>query len=279
MTNLPEKEQIREAINTYCKMKGVSKNEFGTLASVSSTTLSHIEHRKWENIDPKLWRKIWNKVNDINAISLVSTADFKTCENVCKSAQRNHFMIGLIADTGMGKTTALTAYSIRKNVFYVVYDKTMSPKHFFMALLKEMAISFEGNINEMVNRIADELNVLDNPLLIIDESGKLTHTMILYLHVLRDKTLKNCGIVLAGMPYFKSNMAKFSSKGKEGFAEFNRRINLWQELRGLSRPEIAFICTNQGVSDADIIREMQTKKRFGDLYNEILLHQIQNQEA
>ena len=279
MTNLPQKEQIRNAINSYCTAKGMSKNELATQAGVSSATLSNIENRKWESIDDKLWRKLWNKVSDSNAIALVKTSDYATCEKTCIAAQKNHFMIGLIADTGMGKTTALTAYSLRKNVFCIVYDKTMAPKHFFIALLREMGIAFEGNINEMVNRIADELNIIDNPLLIIDESGKLTHTMILYLHVLRDKTIKNCGIVLAGMPYFKSNMAKFSSKGKEGFAEFNRRINLWQELKGLSRTEIAFICNSYGIADNDTIKEMQGKKRFGDLYNEILLHQIQNQEA
>ena len=155
----------------------------------------------------------------------------------------------------------------------------MSPKHFFMSLLKEMGISFEGNINAMVNRISDELNMLNNPLIIVDEAGKISHTMVLYLHVLRDKTSKNCGIVLSGMPYFKSNMIKFSNKQKEGYAEFYRRINVWQELKGLSRVEIASICTHYGIIDADILREMQGKKRFGDLYNEILLHQLQLNET
>jgi len=279
MTNLPQKEQIRNAINEYCIAKGLSKNELATQAGVSSATLSNIENRKWDDINDKLWRKVWNKVSDVNAISLVRTGDYTTCEKVCASAKKNHFMIALMADTGMGKTTALNAYSIRKNVFYIVYDKTMAPKHFFIALLREMGISFEGNINEMVNRIADELNMIENPLIIIDECGKLTHTMILYLHVLRDKTIKNCGIVLAGMPYFQKNMAKFSNKGKEGFAEFNRRINLWQELKGLSRSEIEFICNSYGIDDNDTIKEMQGKKRFGDLYNEILLYNLQTNET
>jgi len=141
-----------------------------------------------------------------------------------------------------------------------------------------MGISYEGNINSMLNKIADELNTLSSPLLIIDEAGKLTHTMILYLHVLRDKTIKNCGIILSGMPYFKSNIYKFSNKQKEGYAEFYRRINLWQELKGLTRKEIEFVCEQNGITDKDVIAELKTKKRFGDLYNEILLHQLQINE-
>ncbi len=277
MTNLPKNEQIRTAINDYCSVKGLSKNELATQAGVSGATLSKIENGKWDDIDEKLWRKIWNKVSDANTPGIFKTTDFSTCTKACEAAQKNRLMVGLIADTGMGKTTALTAFSLRKNVFYLVYDKTMAPKHFFAALLKEMGIAFEGTIHQMVNKIADELNTLSNPLVIIDEAGKISHTMILYLHVLRDKTLKNCGIVLAGMPYFKSNMAKFSNKGKEGYAEFNRRIQLWQELKGLSRSEIAFICQSHSITDETTIREMQGKKRFGDLYNEILLHQLLNE--
>jgi DNA transposition AAA+ family ATPase len=112
---------------------------------------------------------------------LFETNDFSSIMELCDKAQNDRKMIGLIADTGMGKTTALEAYSKRKNVFYVAYDKTMQPKHFFIALLKQMGIEFEGTINKMVNLIADELNKLQSPLILIDEAGKITHTMVLYL--------------------------------------------------------------------------------------------------
>ena len=277
MTNLPQKEQIREAINSYCKARGLSKSELANQLQISAATLSKVENRKWEDIDEKMWRKIWNRVQEAIAAGLFSTAAFATCHKVCAAAQKHRFMIGITADTGIGKTTALTAYAMRKNVFYVVYDKTMKPRQFFVALLREMGISFEGSINEMVDRIADELNTLASPLLIIDEAGKITHTMILYLHVLRDKTQKNCGIVLAGMPYFRSNLVKFAGKQKEGFAEFLRRVNLWQELGELTPSEIRAICEHHGITDAEAVRDLRNKKRFGDLYNAILLYQLENE--
>lgn len=275
MANLPKKEVIKDAINYYCAAKDISKNELATQIQVSSATLSKIENNNWDSIDEKLWRKVWNKVSMNETPDLLETADLQACFSCCDNATKHHFMIGLIGDTGMGKTTALTTYALRKNVFYVAYDKTMKPKQFFIALLREMGIAFEGTINEMVNRIADELNILPKPLLIIDEAGKITHTMILYLHVLRDKTAKNCGIVLSGMPYFKINLMKFSDKQKEGYAEFYRRVNLWHTLKGLTRNEIAQVCEINGIEDKDLLREMQTKKKFGELYNAILLQRIQ----
>lgn len=278
MTSLTHKAEIRKAINQYCEAKGLSRNEFATQVGISSATISKIDNDDFDSISERLLKKVWNKVGTDKIPQIIDTSDYKACIRVCDNARRHQFMIGLIADTGMGKTTALSAYSLKKNVFYLSYDKTSKPKQFFISLLREMGISFEGSINEMVNKIADELNVLSNPLLIIDEAGKITHTMILYLHVLRDKTYKNCGIVLAGMPYFKSNLIKFSNKEKEGYAEFTRRVNVWHSLIGLTRAEVAYICQANGISDGDVINEMKHNKRFGDLMNEILLYQIEINE-
>ncbi|HEK20680.1 AAA family ATPase [Mucilaginibacter sp.] len=278
MTKLAEKSEIKTAVNRYCKAKGISKNELATLLEISAATLSNIETEKWDSIDPKMWQKIWNKVGRLNDVTIFKTKDCKAIEDMCLTARKNYLMIGLIADTGMGKTTALTSYSHRtKHTYFISFDKTMRPKQFFAALLKEMAIPFNGNINEMVNRIADELNVMESPLIIIDEAGKLTDMMILYLQVLKDKTQLGCGFILAGMPYFKTKLIKLANKQKEGYAEFLRRVNIWHELEGLNRDEIKFICEQSGVTAPDLQREFLNKKRFGDLVNALLLKRLTNQ--
>lgn len=276
MTKLAEKSEIKAAINVYCQNNGISKNELATQLDISSSTLSNIETEKWENINQSMWLKIWNKVGRVSEVKVFQTKDFKAVFDLCAFARANSLMCGLLADTGMGKTTALVQYSQRKNTFYVSYDKTMKPRQFFAALLKEMGISFDGNINVMVNRIADELITLDAPLIIIDEAGKITHTMILYLQVLKDKTHMACGYVLAGMPYFKSNLVKYANKQKEGYAEFLRRVNLWQTLEGLTRDEIKFICKEHSIEAADQQREFLNQKRFGDLVNALLLKRLIN---
>jgi DNA transposition AAA+ family ATPase len=276
MTKLQEKMELKNAINDYCRINGISKNEFAVQMGISSATLNNIEYENFDAISERMWRKVASKVAVKPVSQLFETSDFASVFQLCEKARRNRLMVGLTADTGMGKTTAIEAYSQRKNVYYVVYDKTMKPKQFFVALLREMGIPFEGNINEMVNKIANELNSQESPLVIIDEAGKITHTMILYLHVLRDKTCKNCGIVLAGMPYFKNNLIKFANKEKEGYAEFLRRINLWHSLNGLTRDEIMHICETYGITGKEQLTEMKSKKRFGDLMNAILLEQIIN---
>jgi DNA transposition AAA+ family ATPase len=277
MTKVMEKSEIKNAINKYCELRGLSKNELATQIKVSGATLSKIENGDWESINEKMWFKIWNEVKP-SEDTIFITPDFDAIVRGCDTMRKHHLMMGVTGDTGTGKTTALTTYAKRKNTYYIVFDKTMRPKHFFEALLREMGINFEGSINAMVNKIAEELNSQNEPLLIIDEAGKLTHTMMLYLHVIRDKTIKNCGFVLAGMPYFRNNLQRLSNKQKEGVAEFNRRINLWHELSGLRKTDILTICEHHGISDQETLKRLTRLKRFGDLINEITFLKIRELE-
>lgn len=278
IANLPEKGEIKKTVNQYCKEKGISMCQFALKTGVSDAALSNLNNERWDKISEGTLLSLWNfcKINMVD--DLYPTADFVSAFKMCNIARKHHFMIGLIADTGMGKTTALTAYGRQKNVFYVCYEKAMNPRQFFLALLRELGYPFEANLNEMISRAANELNKLENPLLIIDEAGKLNQTMLEYLHVLRDKIKNNCGVILAGMPYFRNNLLKMAAKEKEGIPEFLRRINLWHSFLGLQPKEIEDICRKNGIDDPNRIKELKRKKRFGDLMNEIYTEKAMREE-
>lgn len=205
---------------------------------------------------------------------LFNTSDFEAVFRLCETARRHHLMIGLIGDTGTGKTTATKAFALKRNVIRIVYEKSMNPRIFFSSLLKLMNIDFEGRVYSEVDMIGDLLNRMDNPLLIIDEAGKIPHALFLHLHDLRERTKDNAGIVLAGMPYFKSNLQKLANRGKEGCSEFLRRINIWHELEGLSTKEAKAVITANGIDDPERLNELSRKRRFGDLMNEIVLDKV-----
>lgn len=208
----------------------------------------------------------------MNKNELYQTNDLQSVFRQCEFTQNQKFMTGLLADTGMGKTTSLKAYvSTHDNVFMVTVDKTMNAKRLYLKILSVLGVQFDGNIHDVMLKIAEELNSLENPLLIVDEAGKMNHVMMLYMHDLREYTRDNCGILLAGMPYFKKNLQKFADKEKEGCSEFLRRINIWHELEGLSYQETKYICKESG-----IIENLKDYKglRFADLMNKILLDQL-----
>ena len=273
MAKLNKNLELKKAINDYCQKKGISKNELSVQIGINPAYLSKIENEKFDEITGEVLTKIRAAINLRTAPDVFQTSDLASVFNQCEQARRYKLMTGLTGDTGMGKTTSLKAYSMRENVFFITVDKAMSAKRLFLSILKTMGIQFDGNVYEVVQKIADELNRLESPLLIIDEAGKLSHLMILYLHDLREYTLTNCGILLSGMPYFRWNLQKFADRQKEGCAEFLRRINTWHELKGLNRKEVEVICTENSIT-GDL--KPYYGMRFADLMNRILVEQTLN---
>ena len=268
------KQQVQGAIPAYLKSKAITQKELATMLEISDAVISNIKNAKWESIDDKVWRKVWNLVNPENAGGLFRTRDYETVNNACNAARNVKYMIGIIADTGMGKTTALAAYAKRPNVFYYYLDSTVTPRIFLKDMLRIMGVRFEGSLNAMLNRMAEELNTITNPLVMLDECGKMSAKMMLLIHSLRDKTIGNVGFVLAGMPDFKNNLIKFVDRGKTGYGEFYRRINVWVELDGLTADEIAMVLSENGITDKEEQREFRKLTRFGDLMNEIKIYNI-----
>ena len=124
----------------------------------------------------------------------------------------------------------------------------------------------------MVTRIEEEFNSLENPLLIIDEAGKLSHNLILDLHDLRNSTMNSLGMVLAGCEYFKENLEKGVQKDKQGIPEFYSRIITWQTLGTPSKVEVHAImnANNVDINTVD-------KKRFNnfrEVYNVVSEYRI-----
>ena len=274
MTKVQQKIGLKALMSQYCEQKGLSRADFAVRSGVSGSTVSAIDNEQWDKVSSAMVARLESFIKNDSPESVYNTADFDSVMRLCDAACAHRLMIGLIGDTGTGKTTALKAYSCRPNVFRVTFEKSMNPRQFFKSLLRELGIDFEGNVNAMIARAAHEINMKERPLLIIDEAGKITHPVMLYLHDLREKTQSNCGVVLAGMPYFRDNLQKNAGRGKEGYSGFLRRINLWHRLEGLSASEVMYIAREQGVSDERRLKEMSSKRRFGDLMNEILLDKV-----
>jgi DNA transposition AAA+ family ATPase len=211
------------------------------------------------------------KPNDWN---IVRTSNFEATFKICNDAKRHGKMIGIIGYTGAGKTTALSEYyRAKKDVYLVTCKKSMKPRQFFEKLLKQIGVTYTGTIYDMIEKASELLNSKPNPLLIIDEAGKLSPTLMLYIHDLRDNTMGHAGIVMAGVDYFKANLLKAVLKQKEGMPEFFSRVIMWYELRVINKGEIEAICSKNGLTDAATISELlkgeNRVKDYRELFNAI----------
>jgi len=271
MTNL-QKQKIQKAIEPYLLSKDITQTKLANDIGISPAVISNIINNKWEHITDRAFLQVWQVVNMEIIDNCYQTSDVKAVFDLFDKVVQHKWMAGLIGDTGMSKTVSLQLLSLRKNVFYFYIDHTITPSVFLKNMLRTLGICYEGSHNAMLSRVAAELNILTHPVVLIDEAAKLSDKMMLMLHSLRDRTNKNCGFILAGMPKFKNELIRHVNRDSLGYAEFFRRINIWHELNGLSTEEISYILQQHGITDKTQQRQFRGYKRIGDLVNAIILY-------
>jgi transcriptional regulator with XRE-family HTH domain len=146
--------ELKQAINDYCRKTGITKNELSKQTGINVAYFSKIENDKFNDITDKMLTRIGSIINKRTVSELFQTTDLVAVHNQCEKTRKYKLMTGLTADTGMGKTTSLKACSLRENVFMVTVDKTMNARRFLLAVLKELRVSFDGNIHDVMLRFS-----------------------------------------------------------------------------------------------------------------------------
>ena len=268
MKNIELQQEAKQLLNDYLVKKQVSKVKLSKKIGVSNAVLTYVDQKQWDMVSEDMLLKIINalKVDSNGQYQLIKTENFNTVQTLCADAANRHMMFGLIGFTGAGKTTALNQYYLSTpNVYYVECKNIMNRKQFFASILTELGVSVAGTVYDMVTRIIDEFNSKKNPVLIIDEAGKLSHTLILDIHDLRNATQNNLGIILSGCEYFKDNLETAVKRDKQGIPEFYSRVVSWQILTKPSRREVSAIFEVNGVDETELSK--QRFSNFREVYN------------
>lgn len=200
----------------------------------------------------------------------IRTENFETINYACQEAHVYSRMTAIIGDAGYGKTKALIDYAdTNSNVYLITLKSHMTPKIFYEELLTEIGFKNKHsskNIHHIIDSIAYFLNSSrDKNLLIFDESGKFTPRELLYIHDLRDSTLKNTGYIMAGPPYFEKEVLKNVKNELQGIPEFYRRINNWIELGLPSYNEKLALCRHYGIKDNRLTETLCKSPEFKTL--------------
>ncbi len=230
---------------------------------------------------------------DKNKVSqaLLRTYNYQIVQEACNYAKTNSRVVAIVGEPGFGKTVSLRSFQkSNRNVFLITARPSMKQKTFRFDLLRKvdpayadsqhlnMESAFEYNHRNLffiLTRISNALRDCDQPLICIDEAGKLTDKMLSFFHELRDDA-PNCGFVLAGPPYWKDNMFRWAAANKSGIPEVLRRINLWKSLLPPTANEVKQFCLMRGIKDEQVIRNLiLTCQNYGQLENEIELLQLE----
>ena len=191
----------------------------------------------------------------------LETSTFLTITNACEDALAYSSMIGILGDTGNGKTNALKYFSRnRSNVYYVRGLKSMTAKSFFLHIMEVLGIRnryTDANLYNLIRSIGYYLNSFEsNVLLVLDEAGRLSDSILMHCHDLRNETNENVGISFASPHYLKLSLEKLIKANVRGIPELYGRFELWIEVEAPLVDEQAQYCIHRGIKNRALIEAL-----------------------
>lgn len=134
-------------------------------------------------------------------------------------------------DTETGKTTAAKHLAkILPNCFYVDASQGKTKIEYIRLLARTIGVDENDKYVKVKANIKYALNMLPNPIVIVDEFGDLEDKAILEQKELENATVGGCGWYLMGADGFRAKMERGMSKKKVGYAElFSRHGKKFQK--------------------------------------------------
>jgi hypothetical protein len=254
------------AVQDFC---GNLLKKYGTQSAaakvlqISDAHFISFRRADWQNIGEAAFNSVAARAG-ITDWKLCDTINFQEIGGTLDAAQSRSKMIGLVGQPGAGKTEAARIYCQKTpGAYYMLADAEMSKARFLSDLMREMGMAVPGAgaviPGQMIEEICQRcISQEQRPLLVIDDAGKLSPTVLRIIQIIYDRTKDRAGIVLIGTPYLKKMMDLKAKVDVMGFRELLRRFAYWITLDGINEADVMKICKANGITDPDAIRYLCT---------------------
>ncbi len=259
-------QQITERVKTLIEQNTQAK--IAKQLGISEGYVNYIKNGKWESISDALTNRL--KVHfRLDGWKTLATPNYLTMKNLYADVKVHHRFIGISAFTGAGKTTAFMKFTSEDpEGYYVLGDVLMNQVSFLQAIQQAIGISDGSTKAALMKAIVERLLSEDNPVIVIDDAGKLSDACFRLLQVIYDRTEGNVGFIIAGTEYLKRNLDRGAQKDKMGFRELKRRIAYWQPLHRPKDNIVAEICQKYNITDKKVLAWICKKTEdYGTLRN------------
>lgn len=258
------KQQVTTALNQWLESHtGRSVKGLARELRTNPGYLSDIKNGKYETsngtvIADKYFYEIMEGIGLITRNSLGFhwdyTSNFKHVQNVCKNAQRKQLRILLEADTGLGKTYALSYFSkLTDRCIYVQIKRSTTEASLLEEICQRLGMEKppRGNHRKML-AIRQHVTSIPNYLIIIDEQEYARQHMFHTVKEIADFLEGRAGFIVSGYG-LRDKIKRLAELKKNGFPQFKRRFfpNVFV-LPSISASDKKEICDKEGITDAEV---------------------------
>ena len=252
-----KKENIVNALRTYCERYDSQNRAANSLKNVSSATISQMLNGNWELIKDEMWRNVAAQIGyKEERWEAVETDGYKRLNHYLEDAKNNSLVMAVTGDAGTGKTYAIKHYVAKtKQAYLLCCNEYWNRKMFLSELLTSLGRDYTGyTVGEMVHEAVRALKMQESPLLILDEADKLNDQVLYFFITLYNQLEDECGIILCATSHLQKRIDRGVRLNKKGYKEIWSRLGRkCIELKGVTAADITAICNANGITNPDMI--------------------------
>lgn len=252
MENL-KKQQIANALRTYCDRYASQNKAANSLKNVSAATISQMLNGNWELIKDDMWRNVATQIGyKDEKWAAVETSNYLRMLELLNDVKANSLVMGITGDAGTGKTFTCKQYAeSNKQVYLLCCNEYWNRKLFLTELLTALGRDYTGfTVGEMMNEAVRVLKMQESPLIILDEADKLSDQVLYFFITLYNQLEDECGIVLCATSHLEKRILRGIKLNKKGYNEIWSRLGRkCVKLKGVTAADVAAICEINGITD------------------------------
>jgi DNA transposition AAA+ family ATPase len=134
---------------------------------------------------------------------------------------------------GFGKSQAATFATIKTNAILIEANKFMRPKSLCVKICGELGIKPKGNLNDLIDQIAQWFSETGRPLIIDEADHLLQHDMLELVRVIHQGS--DAAIILVGEELFPQNVKAFERVDSRMLARVQAQPGDMNDLMALAR--------------------------------------------
>jgi hypothetical protein len=224
------KNKVREAMLRHRENYGGTDSDYAKTMGIKPAILSRLKKGETERLlSDTIWitigRELDVRIHD-SSWNVARTSVYTQIEDSLQFCKEYIKSMILVDDCGIGKTFC-ARHIIRsmKNAFYLDCSQCKTKQQFIRQLARNIGVDNKGRYVDVKANLKYYINLLEKPVIVLDEAGDLDYNAFLELKELWNGTDGSCGWYMIGADGLRNKIKRGIENKKVGYAEIFSRFS------------------------------------------------------
>lgn len=224
------RQKVRLALLEGRANYGGTDGDFAKKCAINKAIFSRIKSGETEDIlSNSQWLTLGREYNvalKTDTWKIARTEVYNNIEANLQFCQQYSKSMIMVDDCGIGKTFC-SKHILRsmKNAFYIDCSQAKTKQQFVRLIAKTVGVDSQGRYADMKANLKYFINMMDKPLIVLDEAGDLEYNAFLEVKELWNATTGTCAWYMMGADGLRNKIERGINSKRVGFKEIFSRFS------------------------------------------------------